>query len=238
MEIINTLVICLFYRGILDINSIIIISNKKLIYYIHPYRTINITMGCSQSLIEYIEKYETGELKIHNYKLNDKWCGPFKRYYTNGELLCVSNGNAGNIYGRYLQFYENGHIHIDTYMYNCYFRNYKIKYDINESMTLHIIYDNPKNKSTHSNQLRAEYVNNTLCSYHLRDGKQIYVSSRIIYNTSPKYDFMIDLSVINPIRTFQRLFRQHMYRPIFNELNHVICVNDISNLIILYLTKN
>lgn len=194
-------------------------------------------MGCSQTLIEYKNIYDSGELKTHGYKLNYKWYGTLKHYYENGAIKCLCNCNNGMVSGHFLQWYDNGVIDKDLYMYNGFFRKYKKYYDRHGSLIQHIVYNDPKNGMIHSDELRAEYINNKLCSFQLRDKKTIYCPSRIIYNTLLEHDFIIDLSIINPIRTIQRIFKRRMYNFILSTLNNVIDINDISKLIMSYLTK-
>jgi hypothetical protein len=193
-------------------------------------------MGCSQTLIEYKDVYNSGE---HGYKFNNKWCGIYKDYYRNGVLRNMCICYNGSMSGRLLQWHENGNLYKDTYCYNDYYRKYKKYYDTHGSLIQHTILDDPKNETTYSDELRADYTNDKLCSYSIkRYNKNIYCSSRVIYNTSLEYDFIIDLSIINPIRTIQRVFKQHMYNLILSTLNNVIDINDMSKLIVSYLTKN
>jgi hypothetical protein len=100
-------------------------------------------------------------------------------------------------------------------------------------MISHVIYDDLKN--IHS--LYAEYVNKKLSSYSI---KYYYKGTKIIYNNSldDPHKFIIDVSIINSIRSIQRKFRRRSYVMILNEVNTVIRINDISQIVTSYLKKN
>lgn len=82
----------------------------------------------------------------------------------------------------------------------------------------------------------VEYVNNKLIRYNIYNVK-LNNGERICLMLCRKCkSYMNNLSIINPIRSFQRIFRRRLYFPILNILDHVINVHDISLLIMLYFT--
>lgn len=99
-------------------------------------------------------------------------------------------------------------------------------------MITHVIYDDLNNKYL----LYAEYVNKKLSSYGI---EYFHKGTKVIYNNSldDPHTFMIDLSIINPIRLIQRRFGRRLYFVILNEVNTVIRINNISQIIISYFKK-
>jgi hypothetical protein len=82
--------------------------------------------------------------------------------------------------------------------------------------------------------LCATYRNNKLETYYMQMVGFITLPYNII-ERHPHEPFFINLLIIHPIRSVQKRFKKRMYSVIFNELNQVIYVNDISKLIISYI---
>jgi hypothetical protein len=195
-------------------------------------------MGCSTSLVEHKEFYDSGELRQRHYSIAGIVYGVTKIYQKNGDVILL-NYYHNNIIYRTTGFYNGGIIWIDSYYY--YHNNdvieYRKKFDRNGSVREDIVYAISNEIPGYRRySMSAEYVNTKLIRYSIRyaklnDGKRTYLISRGKRNSN-----IIDLSIINPIRSFQRIFRRRLYFPILNILDHVINVHDISLLVLSYFT--
>jgi hypothetical protein len=204
--------------------------------------------------------YTDGFLKQHYFTKNDVIHGAYIEFHPNSELKRTCYYHHGTVSGRDLEYYENGKLYMDRYDVKGFYGNYCKLYDEYGSLTTHIIYHNTIKESFFTHEFRAEYTNNILSLYsidtHIKNDlyeeNNDYLKYHVVYNIKPRNDTKfdlwlaggsdddilygkIDLSIINPLRSLQKRFRKHIYSTILNELNHVIKINDLSKLILLYL---
>jgi hypothetical protein len=162
-------------------------------------------MGCTHSLKEYKTYYDTGELRYQYYMFNDIIHGPFRCFYTNGDIEFIFMK-----YGYYINEHS---CHDDTYLLDkltshCYFNhefhpfedhefsrlyifNFKellysdiiFKYSYQDrkiykhgSLFIHFI----QNYSDADSNFYAEYDKNILCLYLI---KYEFNKYRVIHNT-------------------------------------------------------
>jgi antitoxin component YwqK of YwqJK toxin-antitoxin module len=213
-------------------------------------------MGTSPSLIERKDYYDTGELEYHVYMFNKELCGLCRHYYKNGELRSLSNQGDYYLSKRMMCFYENGMLERETCSYDKHKSTNagdtsttfdKKMYD--EKMYDEKMYDEQGLLCIHSfytnlylwpsTYYHAEYVNGSarkLSLYYLEYFELDNHVKNIIYNTTDtSYEMIINVTIINSIRIIQKQFRKRTYSKRFDILNSVICINDISRVILLYL---
>lgn len=182
------------------------------------------------SIVEHKEYYNNKVLQAYYFTKNCKRYGVCKEYHMNGTIQYISNYHNGRICGRLLTYFDNGQIHIDTYSKSgLYYKYYKL-YNENGRLCEHIVYHRRKNRLVFS--LCADYTNNTL-RYYIYNGTN--ATRQYIYNVSKSYDHIIDLKIINPIRSIQQHFRTKMYSRVFSALNDVISINDLSRIVLSYI---
>lgn len=190
-----------------------------------------------ESLIECKKFYNNGKINVHYYMKNNMKHGPYTSYYDSGKICVVCNYDNDLISGRYLVYNSKEILIYDTHYKNNYEYNYTKRYDHDGSLVEHIVYNNCKDESMEPGGLYAEYVNSAkeLCLYYVKYITQHYNNRYIIYDTRESgYNIMISF-VIEPIRTLQKQFKKRLYLRIFNILNDIIEINDLSRLIVLYL---
>lgn len=207
-------------------------------------------MGSSPSLIEHKEYYDSDELHYHYYTIKNKGCGPYRSYDHNERLRSACNYENDFLSGRFTNYSENGFVDNEFY-YNDHIQTYSRVYDDINSVFICTNKAYHKNKSTLPDILSAIYVDEKLYSYNIEyswrvSGNSSYVK-KIIYHMPHlhrmphshrlwiAHPYIIDLSVINPIRNIQKRFRDNMYSQILNELNLMIHINDLSLVVISYI---
>lgn len=161
-----------------------------------------------------------------------------KEYSNDKQLLCHYFMKNNMLHGSYKSYYYNTKLNIDTQYNNGHQHNYYKQYDTQGIIIRHNIYHKSKDRITHSAQC-AVYLRDKLCEYYIETDTKYYHDRQDIYyvRKSIKY-IMINLSIINPIRSVQRKFRSHLYSKILNTLNYIIKINDLSLLIVSYIQKN
>jgi hypothetical protein len=196
-------------------------------------------------LIECKKFYSNGKISVHYYTKNNMRQGPYTSYYDSGKICVVCNYDNDLISGRYLLYNSKGILVYDTHYKNNYEYNYTKRYDNDGLLVEHIVYNNCGDESIEPSGVCAEYFSNStmfageLCLYYFRHITQYHNNRYIIYDTRESgYNIMIS-GVIEPIRTLQKHFKKKFKKRlclwIFNILNDVIEINDLSRLIILYM---
>jgi hypothetical protein len=183
------------------------------------------------SIVEHKEYYNDKVLKTHYITKNGKRHGICKEYHRNGVIQYISDYHNDIMCGRSLTYFDNGQVQMDTYSKKGVYYEYCKLYNKNGKLFEHIVYHRHKNKLVFS--LCADYTDN-VSRYYIYNANN--TTRQYIYNVSRSYDhIIIDLKIINPIRSLQEQFRNKMYSKIFNALNDVININDLSQIVLSYI---
>jgi hypothetical protein len=199
---------------------------------------VTVIMGCSTSLVERTQYFDSGELLEHYYIFNGKCCGLSTQYHRNGTIRQICNYNNNTPYGPFMTFFEDETLLTYGHYINNTLCEYK-EYDIFGSLVQYVVinfYRTNKEITEFRAEFHAEFMNNKLCTYIIE--YRYSHTFRTIYNTTNKYNIILKSSIINGIIHLQKCFKRRKYTPIINILNTIIGINDISQLVISYITKN
>lgn len=185
-------------------------------------------MGTS-SIKEHKTFYVDGTLQSRYFVKDNHLHGEFTSYFENGLPRRISNYDTGRLTGCSLEYYPNGKIHIESHYKNDELDNDYKHYNTNGLLESHNIYHNGVPT------ILAGYNNNEICVYMVNSYND---RQYVICINSHKYFKYINWSIINPICAIQRRFRYRFYTLISDVLNYVIGINDLSNIILSYVTKS
>jgi antitoxin component YwqK of YwqJK toxin-antitoxin module len=190
-------------------------------------------MGTS-STKEHKTFYVDGTLQSRYFVKDNHLHGESTSYFENGLPRRISNYDTGRLTGCLLEYYPNGKIYTESHYKNDELDNNYKHYDKNGLLKSHNIYRNGVPT------ILAGYNNNRLCVYMVNSyNYHQYVNRQyVICINSHKCFKYINWSIINPICAIQRRFRYRFYTPISDVLNYIIGINDVSKIILSYVTNS
>lgn len=179
--------------------------------------------------------------KIINYD-DERFHGEFREYYNDGIIKKIQHYDNSVLSGKSLHYHNNGNLHVESHYSNGINSNFTKEYNSDNLLICHIVYHDYKFIScsifkNRPNEICAQYDDNKLYYYGIKynichSAYSNHHTSRFIYYVKNNF-VCIDLSVINPIRSIQKRFRQKFNSKRLFILNQFL-INPISLLVLSY----